>query len=192
VIGASAGGMRALTTLVRALPRDFPAAIFVVLHVPPTSTSMVPWLLAHASPLPASHACDREPVRHGRIYVAPPDHHVVVEDGRVRLTGAATEHGHRPAVDVLFRSAALAYGPRCVGVVLSGARRDGASGLTTIKSCGGLAVVQDPAEACFPSMPRSALESCEVDHVASSSELGPLLKWLVTEPIDHARQPVCA
>jgi two-component system, chemotaxis family, protein-glutamate methylesterase/glutaminase len=185
LIGASAGGVEGLTAAVRGLPRDLPAAVFVVLHVPPLGDSALPSLLELAGSLPAEHARDGEPIQQGRIYVAPPDHHMLVRKGEVRLGRGPAENGHRPAVDPLFRSAALAYGARCLGVVLSGALDDGTAGLLAVKSRGGLAVVQDPQEALYPSMPRSALKHVAVDHVVSAKELGTLLNRLVLEPLEH-------
>src|SRR5438046_2361834 len=147
VIGASAGGVEALVELVRLLPPDLPAAVFVVLHVPPQSTSVLPSILNRARTLPAVHPHDGQATQHGRIYVAPPDHHMLIKDGTIRLTRGPRENRNRPAADALFRTAARDYGPRVTGVVLSGALDDGTAGLSAIKSRGGLAVVQDPAEA---------------------------------------------
>ena len=146
VIGASAGGGEALSTVVSALPRDLEAAVVVVLHVPP-SGSVLPAILGRASPMPASPAVDGEPLRAGRIYVAPPDQHLMVQDGTLALRHGPRENGHRPAVDPLFMTAATEYGTRTIGVILSGTLDDGAAGLATIKSHGGVAVVQDPDDA---------------------------------------------
>jgi two-component system chemotaxis response regulator CheB len=188
LIGASVGSVRALTTIASALPRDLAAAVFVTMHVPPQSSGQLPRLLSQAGALPARHAQDREPIRHGHIYVAPPDHHLLVDESQVRLSRAPGERGYRPSVDTSFNSAALAHGPRCIGVVLSGPFSDGTSGLMTIKAYGGLAVVQDPAGASFPSMPRSALAYVAADHIESYEQIGPLLTRLVSEPIGLARR----
>jgi two-component system, chemotaxis family, protein-glutamate methylesterase/glutaminase len=186
LVGASAGGVEALTALVRELPADLPASVFVVLHVPPHGASALPSVLSRAGRLPASHASDREPIRQGQIYVAPPDRHLLVREGEVRLGRGPEENRHRPAVDTLFRSAALTYGPRCIGVVLSGALDDGTSGLLTVKSRGGLTMVQDPKDALYPGMPGSALAHLTADHVASAGELGALLKRLIIDPSQPA------
>ncbi|HET7034950.1 MAG TPA: chemotaxis protein CheB [Thermomicrobiaceae bacterium] len=182
-IGASAGGVEALIRLVEGLPFDLPAALFVVLHFPPTSTSYLPEILQRAGTLPAAQARDLEPIVPGRIYVAPPDRHLIVERERMRLTWGPKENRHRPAVDPLFRSAAIAYGPRVVGVVLSGMDGDGTAGLRAIAQRGGVTVVQDPADAIFPSMPESALAYVEVDYRLPARALGGLLAELAHSPV---------
>ncbi|HEX3129365.1 MAG TPA: chemotaxis protein CheB [Thermoanaerobaculia bacterium] len=183
LIGASAGGVQALSAVAAGLPPDLPAAVFVVLHIAPYGRSAMPSILARAGALPAKHAEDGEPVEPGRIYVAPADHHLMLEPGRVRISRAPTENGQRPSVDVLFRSAAQAYGPRCIGVVLTGNLDDGTAGLAVVKKYGGLAVVQDPDEADYPSMPHSALQNVEVDHVSPLADIAPLLAELAREPV---------
>lgn len=182
VVGASAGGVEVLVQLVRGLPADLPASVFIVLHVPPTGAGLLPRILERAGPLPVAHPCDGEPVERGRIYVAPPDLHMTLEGGVVRTVRGPRENHHRPAVDVLFRSAALAYGPRVVGVVLSGALDDGTAGLLAIKRRGGIAVVQFPEEAPFPDMPRNALRYAEVDHTLPVGEIARLLPRLAAQP----------
>ena len=183
VIGASAGGVEALIALVRELPPDLPAAIFVVLHVPPYAVSHLPAILSRSGPLSAVHARHGEVIVPGRIYVAPPDRHLLVRLGRVELYRGPRENHSRPAVDPLFRSAARAYGPRVVGVVLSGALYDGSAGLMAVKGRGGMAVVQDPAEAAVSSMPRSALRVVEADHVLPVADIGAMLARLAREPV---------
>lgn len=182
VVGASAGGVEALSALAAGLPEHFPAAVFVVLHLPQHSTSVLPQILDRAGPLPAAHARDGEPISAGRIYVAPPDRHMVLEPGCVRLVRGPRENGHRPAIDTLFRSAARAYGGRTVGVILSGTLDDGTAGLAAVKSRHGLGVVQDPASAIYAGMPQSAIENVAVDYVARLAEIPALLQRLVQQP----------
>jgi two-component system chemotaxis response regulator CheB len=182
VIGASAGGVEALTTLVEGLPADLPASIFIVLHVSPYGTSALPAILRRTGRLPVKHAVDGETIRSGQVYVAPPNHHLLIQPGYVRVTSGAEENGNRPAIDPLFRTAARAYGSRVVGVVLSGALDDGTAGLQAIKVQDGIAVVQDPEEAVFDGMPRSAVENVDVDYVVPLSSVAPLLSQLVHEP----------
>jgi two-component system, chemotaxis family, protein-glutamate methylesterase/glutaminase len=181
VVGASAGGVEALTDLAASLPGDLPAAVFVVLHLPATGTSALPEILRRHGPLPAAHVKDGEPIQPGRVYVAPPDHHVLLRTGHVHLSRGPRENGHRPAIDPLFRSAAREYATRVIGLVLSGALDDGTAGLLAIKSRGGTAVVQDPADALYPGMPGSALEHVQVDHVAAAASMGKLLARLITD-----------
>lgn len=183
LIGASAGGVHAISEVVAALPRDLPAAVFVVLHVSPWGRSALPAILNRSSALPAAHPEDGDPIEPGRVYVAPPDRHLMVEKGRVRLFRGPTENNHRPALDVLFRTAAHAYGPRVIGVVLTGNLDDGTAGLAAVKRQGGLAVAQDPKEADYPSMPASAIQNVRVDHVLPLGEIGPLLARLALEPL---------
>lgn len=173
VLGASAGGIEALLAVVRGLPPDLDASIFVVVHLPPYSVSRLPDILTRASSLPADHAQHGERIRPGRIYVAPPNQHMLVRDGEIALSHGPRENHTRPAIDPLFRSAARAYGPRTVGVILSGALYDGAAGLASVKARGGIAIVQDPVEASFPSMPQSALRLVDADFVLPADRIGP-------------------
>lgn len=169
VIGASAGGVETLKDVVAGLPAALPAAVCVVLHIAPSSPSALAQILGRAGPLPCRPAEDRDPLREGTIMVAPPDHHLVVEDGVVRLSVGPRENGHRPSVDVLFRSAAAVWHERVIGVILSGTRDDGAAGLAAIKAGGGATIVQDPDEAMYPGMPSSALAHVAVDAVVPSA-----------------------
>jgi two-component system chemotaxis response regulator CheB len=178
VIAASAGGVEALMRLVSELPPTLPAALLVVLHRPPTRDSRLPTILRQAGPLAAVHAQDGEPIRTGQIYVAPPNYHLTVEHETLRLVQGPTENGFRPAADPLFRTAARAYGPRVVGVVLSGALDDGAAGLRAIKRYGGVAVAQDPDEALVTGMPRNAIRLDHVDRVLPVAEIAALLVQL--------------
>jgi two-component system chemotaxis response regulator CheB len=187
VIGGSIGGFQALRTIVAALPPDFGAALFVVLHVG-NRPSRLPELLSASGPLPAHHAEDGEAIEGGRIYVAPPDRHLLISRHRIRLSRAPRENWARPAVDPLFRSAAAAYGPQVIGVVLSGALNDGTDGLSAIKRHGGVAVVQEPADALASGMPQSALDHTNVDHCIPAAAIAGLLTRLSREEIAPARR----
>jgi two-component system chemotaxis response regulator CheB len=179
-IGASQGGVDALYRLVSALPADFPAPILVVVHVG-AGPSMLPSILNDLRRLPASHAIEDEPVEPGHIYIAPPDHHLLVKHGRLHLSRGPRENWTRPAIDPLFRCVAEDYGPDAIGVILSGNLSDGTVGLYEIKRRGGIAIVQDPGEAECPSMPLSALNNVAADHCVSLADLPQLLKRLVKE-----------
>jgi two-component system chemotaxis response regulator CheB len=180
VVGASAGGVDVLAEVVRGLPAGLPASLFVVCHFPPGFRSVLPTILSRSGPLLASHARDGEPFYPGHIYVAPPDRHLLLRPGgRTRLTRGPRENHHRPAVDPLFRSAARHYGPRVVGVVLSGSLSDGAAGLLAVRGAGGVAVVQDPADAPVAAMPLSATRIAGADYVVAAAGLAPLLAELV-------------
>lgn len=186
VIGASAGGIEALNRLLGTLPGSLPASLFVVLHIPAQATSSLPAILSRAGPLPAFHALDGAKIQPGQIYVAPPDHHLLIEaDGTMRVSRGPKENRHRPAVDPLFRSAALAYGRRVIGVILSGSLDDGTAGLLAIKRQGGTAIVQEPKEALYPSMPLSALHNVEVDYCLPLAEIGSTLVRLANEPLSQ-------
>ncbi|MEW5857055.1 MAG: chemotaxis protein CheB [Cyanobacteriota bacterium] len=190
VLGASAGGVEALTQLVKALPPDLPAAIFVVIHFPAHSTSVMPSILNRCGSLKACHPSDGEAIQHGRIYVAPPNYHLLVKQGYIHLARGPRENGHRPAIDPLFRTAARFYGRRVVGVVLSGNLDDGTAGLAAVKQRGGVAVVQDPTDALFAGMPRSAIENVEVDYILPLSAIAPTLVSLAQEPVAAQEEPV--
>ena len=191
VIGASAGGVHALSTLVAELPANLPAAVFIILHVPADVPSLLPGILSRDSRLVVAHAVNGEEIRRGRIYVAPPDNHLLIEDGHVRLVHGPKENLHRPSIDALFRSAARWSGPRTIGVVLTGARDDGRTGMRAIKQRGGIAIVQDPLEAPFPSMPMSVMQEIKVDYSLPLSEIPPLLNRLSHESAaEEGRYPV--
>ncbi|NKC32258.1 chemotaxis protein CheB [Falsiroseomonas selenitidurans] len=180
VLGASAGGLDALTAICRGLPADLPAALLVVQHVSPTSRSAMAEILGRAGKLPSAQATDGARIRPGTILVAPPDQHLLVarEGDRVLLRRGPQENRTRPAIDPLFRSAAVARGPRVVGVVLSGMLDDGTAGLVAVKACGGISVVQDPADAAWPDMPRNALLGDSPDHCLPAAALPALLDRL--------------
>jgi two-component system chemotaxis response regulator CheB len=183
VIGASSGGVEVLSQLARGLPKGLPAAVFVVCQFPPGSRSVLPDLMSRAGPLLAVHARDGDPVYLGQIYVAPPDHHLILQNGTVRLTHGPRENGHRPAIDPLFRTAARIYGPRVIGVVLSGALYDGVADLLAIRAAGGIAIVQDPQDALVAALPLNATEVAGADHVVPAAALAPLLADLVRRPV---------
>jgi two-component system chemotaxis response regulator CheB len=181
VIGTSFGGVKALTELVHGLPPGLPAALFIVCHFPAEAFSRLPEILSRHGHLLAAHAQDGEPVLPGRIYVAPPGCHMLLTQRAVRLSHGPRENGHRPAVDTLFRTAARAFGPRVIGVILTGARRDGAAGLMAVRDEGGVAVVQAPDDALMADMPEAAYNLAGADHVARLAALPALLVRLVRE-----------
>jgi two-component system, chemotaxis family, protein-glutamate methylesterase/glutaminase len=188
-VGASAGGVEALRALVGGLPPDFPGVVLVVLHVPRDAPSALPAILTRSGPLPAATAADGERLRTGRIYVAPTDHHLLVLDGRIRITRGPAENGHRPAIDPLFRSVARALGRRAIGVVLSGSRDDGAAGLATIAARGGATLVQDPADALYPWMPRAAMAHTHPDTIAPAAKLGGLIAGITAMDLPETPPP---
>lgn len=186
VIGASSGGIDALSKLVAGLPPDLPAAVCVVLHVEPGFASRLPEILTARGPLRAKHALHGEALAPGQIYIAPPDNQMLVRPGYLHVVRGPKENGHRPSVDALFRTAAMVYGPRVIGVVLTGYLDCGTAGMMSIKARGGLAVVQEPRDASVPEMPRSVLTHVEVDHVARLDDIPGLIARLVCEPADAA------
>jgi two-component system chemotaxis response regulator CheB len=178
--------MPALCDLVAQLPGSLPAAVLIVQHLAPDSSGeyLVERLARHTTLL-CSLAQHNTPVQIGHLYLAPADRHLLVKEGKLLVTKGPHENSYRPAVDALFRSAAVAYGIRSVGVVLTGMLHDGTAGLEFIKRCGGTAVVQDPRDAEFPSMPESALRNVAVDYVVPLAQMGPLLQELVHRPLDQ-------
>lgn len=189
-IGASAGGVEALQAVAAGLPAALPAVVLVVLHIPRRAPSALPGILDRAGALPAVAATHGMPAQPGTIYVAPADHHLLIHDGHLQLSVGPTENGHRPAIDPLFRSAAVAFAAGAIGVVLSGSRDDGSAGLMAIVERGGQAVVQDPEEALHRSMPASALEHVGTAHVLPAAKIGALLGELVGDgalPVEQAR-----
>ncbi len=190
VIGASAGGLTAISRLIRDLPSDFPASILVVIHTAPDSHGFLGPILDRAGLLPASLGIHGERIEKGRIYVAPPDRHMVLEDGKVLLLKGPKQNGFRPAVDPLFISAAHSHGPRVIGVILSGGGfGDGSYGAIAIKKQDGIVIVQDPQEATVQGMPLSAIRSVAVDHVLPVARIASLLVKLTAEPMKKSKAP---
>jgi two-component system, chemotaxis family, protein-glutamate methylesterase/glutaminase len=183
VIGASAGGFEAFKKIIQNLPADINASIFIVWHMSPDVRGILPQVLNRLNTIVASQAYNNEEIKPNHIYVAPPDHHMLIEEGRVLITHGPKENRFRPAVDPLFRSAAYAYGNRVIGVILSGALDDGTAGLWTVKHYGGIAIVQDPNDAEVPSMPENAMREVKVDYCVGVSELPDLLVRLSKEPL---------
>jgi two-component system chemotaxis response regulator CheB len=190
VIGASAGGIDALRSLLAELPASFPAPICIVLHTSSEAPGLLAEILTRVSRLPVAMAVDGCRLQPGHVYVAPPDRHLLVEPGRMRVTKGPREHNFRPAVDPLFRSVAQVYGPGAIGVVLTGNLDDGTAGLWTIKKLGGTAVVQDPEDAMFPSMPRHATDPVKADHVLPLAQIPSVLAELTETPVTAERAAV--
>lgn len=183
VIGASSGGFEALKKIVHDLPHDFDSPVFIVWHMSPEIPGLLPQVLNRFSRIHVAHAYDNEEIKPNHIYVARPDHHLVIKDGKIRVTRGPKENRFRPAVDPLFRSAAYAYTNRVIGVILSGALDDGTAGLWTIKQYGGIAIVQDPRDAEVSSMPENAMRYVKVDHCVPVADIAPLLVRLSKEPV---------
>jgi two-component system, chemotaxis family, protein-glutamate methylesterase/glutaminase len=181
VVGASAGGITSLEQFVAGLTADIAAAIFVVLHIRPDAVSNLAQILSAKGPLPAVYPRDGAHIRPGQIYVASPDHHLLIEGTHIGVKKGPKENRFRPSVDALFRSAAYCQGRRVIGVVLSGALDDGTSGLWTIKRFGGTTIVQDPTEASVDSMPLSAIQQVDIDYTLRATQIGPLISRLVSE-----------
>jgi two-component system chemotaxis response regulator CheB len=181
VIGASAGGIIALVDLFKHLPNDFDGYIFVVEHLSAYSPSVLPQILSRAGNLKAIHPQDGEQMQKNIIYVAPPDHHLMIEKDKVLVKKGPKENRFRPSIDALFRSAAYSYGSRVIGIVLSGLLDDGTSGLWSIKRQGGICIIQDPADAAFPNMPLNVMEYVEVDRVLPVRQIGALINQLTKE-----------
>lgn len=182
VIGGSAGVANALQVLLSQLSQEFPAAVFVAYHAPAGVDGAVPRMLASASALEIKLADDGDRIRRGVVYVARPDRHLLLEKETVRVTHGPRENGWRPAIDPLFRSAAVSHGSRVIGIVLTGMLDDGTAGLLAVKRCGGLAIAQDPHDAAYPDMPQSAIDNVPVDHRLALKDMGEVLKRLVREP----------
>ena len=185
VIGGSTGSVEALSEIVSGLPENFAASIFVVVHISSSHTSLLPSVLGSKTTIPVSLAVHGDPILPAHIYIAPADHHLTLQDGKINVVRGPKENGHRPAVDPLFRTAARVYGPRVIGVVLSGGLDCGSAGLLTIKARGGTAIVQHPNDALVPEMPTNALRNVAAEHVVAAADMEPLLTRLVSEPLPH-------
>ena len=183
VIGASAGGVEALSAVMRGLPAGLGAPVFIVLHIAPNGYSRLPAILARAGRLPVEHAKDGQPIQPGRVFVAPPNRHMVITKSKIQLSAGPKENGFRPAVDPLFRSAARSFGGGVIGVILSGGLTDGAAGMRAIKQGGGIGIVQDPDEAPFQGMPASALEMGPVDYTLGVDQIGSTIAGVLNSPV---------
>jgi two-component system, chemotaxis family, protein-glutamate methylesterase/glutaminase len=179
VIGGSAGSIEALQTIMASLPPGFPASIFIVVHVPADYPNLLAKVLSRSSYLPATNPGDLEQIQHAHIYVARPDHHLTIEDGRVRVQRGPRENRHRPAIDPLFRTAAREYGPRVIGIVLSGLQDDGSAGLYAVKQRNGIAIVQEPRDSISSEMPRRALTYASPHYILRTRDIAPSLIELV-------------
>ncbi|MBS0548700.1 MAG: chemotaxis protein CheB [Proteobacteria bacterium] len=183
VIGASAGALEALSAILPALPADFALPIFIVVHIPPDKQSVLATLFQASSPIVVREAEDKEPIRGGTAYFAPPDYHLLVEaDGHLSLSSDELVLYSRPSIDVLFESASDAYGPGLVGVILSGANEDGAAGLRAVVDAGGTAVVQNPDRAFAPAMPEAAKAACPEANVLSLQDIAAYLQRIACRP----------
>lgn len=188
VIGGSAGATAPLKSILSALPADLPAAVFIVLHIPAQGIGILSTVASAAGKLPVRQAENGMVIENGNVYLGAPDHHLLLFESHMMLGRGPRENMFRPAIDPLFRSAALHYGPRVIGVVLSGLLSDGAAGLSAIKRCGGMALVQDPADAIAEEMPLRALEAATVDLCVPGARIGDVLSDLVRE-MPGARLP---
>jgi two-component system, chemotaxis family, protein-glutamate methylesterase/glutaminase len=184
-VGASAGGVEALIQFASNLRRELPYAFLVVLHMPPNAPSVLARIVDRAGRLPAVTAVDGARLQAGMIHVAVPDQHLLVDDHHIALSEGPTENGHRPAINALFRSVALAYGPRAIGVLLSGVLDDGVLGSAAIRSRGGTTIAQSPADALFASMPLNALEAGVIDHEVPAAEMGGVLTQLAAREFEE-------
>jgi len=189
VIGASAGGVAAISTILSAMPPDVEAAILIVLHTADRARSLLPQILARAGKLPVCHPADGEPIERGRVYVAPPGFHMLVESGIVRVMQGPRENLQRPAIDPLFRSAAASYGRRVIGIILTGMMDDGTAGLMVVSASGGIAIVQDPGTALFAGMPKSALDHVPGAQAAPLQQIPDLLLQVIRSPLCAMEQP---
>jgi two-component system, chemotaxis family, protein-glutamate methylesterase/glutaminase len=182
VVGTSAGGVEALKVLAGGLPADLAAAVLVVMHSSAQGPYLLPEILSKIGLLKATKVVDGTRIENGKIYIAPPDHHLLVNGRSLSLSRGPKENRSRPAIDPLFRTAAASYGPRVIGVILTGMLDDGTAGLSAVKQRGGITVVQDPKDALYSSMPKSALRFVGADHTAPIAGIATLLARLVKDP----------
>lgn len=190
VVGASAGGMQASAQLTAQFPKDFPAAVFIVNHMGADNNGEVlAKALNESGGLTCEQAHNEQPFQSGHIYLAPPDQHMLLVDGKILVTKGARENRYRPAIDPLFRSAAVAYGNRVIGIILTGYLDDGTSGMMAIKRCGGVCIVQDPLDAAYPDMPQSVIANVGADYCLPVAEMGMLLSDLVRRKLPSRKQP---
>ena len=180
--------MDALTRMTAQLPEDLPAALLLSVHMPPLGRSLLPEILSRSTPLKVSFAENGSPIEYGSMLIAPPDRHLIVEKEHVHLSRGPKENHVRPAINPLFRSAALAYGPRVIGVLLSGALDDGVSGLWELKRRGGIGVVQSPDDAGHPNIPLNAISHVGADHIGTAEEIGVLLRGLTRQTVGEKIQ----
>lgn len=190
VIGASAGGVEALTRLFCSLQPDLQASMFVVMHFPENARSVLPTIIQRNCALQVHHGLDGEVTRLGEVYVAPPGTHMLVADDRVVLSAAMKENGHRPAIDALFRSAAYSRGPRVISVLLSGMLDDGTIGTGAVKMHGGVTMAQDPSDSLYGDLARNAIEQVGVDYVLDATRLSSQIGQLVGREVPDVSEPV--
>ncbi|WP_031530846.1 chemotaxis protein CheB [Dyadobacter crusticola] len=187
VIGSSAGGVPALKELVKSFTKDFAASIFIVQHLAANKVSYLPEILSSHGPLPARHPRDGEQISKGIIYVAPPDHHMIIENEHISIKRGPKENNFRPAIDVTMRSAAYWHADQVIAAVLTGYLSDGSSGLWSVQQLGGTTIVQSPEDSPYPDMPRNALERVDPDYILPLKDIGPLINTLVTQPAKRNR-----
>lgn len=186
VFGGSMGAIEVLSAIAAGLNKNLKASFFVVVHIGPDSPQILPKMLSAAGPFPAAPGQDGETIEQGKVYVAPPDYHMMLRGGKIRLYKGPRENLSRPSIDPLFRSAAVEYGPRVVGVLLSGFLNDGSAGIEAVKRCGGIAVIQDPDDAAYPDLPRNALKSITADFVSPAAGIPAILEKLAATPAGPA------
>ena len=189
VIGASSGGLEAVSTVLAGLPEGLAASVFVVVHTAPSAPGVLADILSRRTSLRVKSAAHGEGLEYGTAYIAGPDHHLMLTDGQVSVVRGPKENRHRPSVDVLFRSAAHTHGARVIAVVLSGNLDDGSAGLWSVKSHGGITIAQDPEDALFPDMPANAIKYSSVDHVERLDGISSLIVQLTKNGAEAMTNP---